>query len=65
MNDDQCNVIVKAIKELTSAVHAVGEKIEENCCYYDGDLRKEVHLIAEILEDIKDDKLKDVDYHCE
>ena len=59
MNDDQCNVIIDAIKELTDSIKEVKEAIDDlrYSSYSDSDLRKEVHLIAEVLEDIKDFKL--------
>jgi len=57
MNDEQCNALIEAIKDLTSAVHTVAENIDNICSYSDYDLRKEVNLIAKILEDIKDFKL--------
>lgn len=52
MNDEQCNAIIDAIKVLTSAVQAVADNVDTIYTYYDGDLRKEVHLIAEVIEDI-------------
>ncbi len=52
MNDEQCNTIISAIKELTTAVQTVAENIDGISSYYDHNLRKEVHLIAEVIEDI-------------
>lgn len=57
MTNDQCNAIIKAISELTNAVRDVATNIDNIYTYSDLDLRKEVHLIAEILEDIKDFRL--------
>ena len=53
MNDDQCEAIILAIDRLTAAVSEVAEKVDGIGSYYDYDLRKEVHLVAEVLEDIK------------
>lgn len=57
VTNDQCNAIIKAISELTNAVRDVATNIDNIYTYSDLDLRKEVHLIAEILEDIKDFRL--------
>jgi len=52
MNDEQCSVIVEAIKDLTRAVNEVAQNVDNIWCYSDSELRKEVHLIAEVIEDI-------------
>lgn len=57
MNDEQCKAIINAIKDLTDSVDTVATNIDNIYTYSDCDLRKELHLIAEILEDIKDFKL--------
>jgi len=57
MNDEQCMAIVDAIKDLSSAMREVSEKIDNIGYYSDYELKKEIHLIAEILEDIKDYRL--------
>jgi len=49
MTDEQCQVIVDAIKELTNAIHIVGEKIEGISSYDDCYLRGEVSKVASIL----------------
>ena len=54
MNDDQCTLIVEAIKDLTNAVREVGENIDNISCYSDHDLRKELRIIAQVLEDMND-----------
>lgn len=53
MTDEQCNVIVDAIKDLTLSVREVADSLSNISPYHDDDLRKEVHLIAEIIEDFK------------
>lgn len=57
MNDEQCIAIIDAIKELTSVIHTVSENIDNIRPYSDFDLLKELRLISEILEDIKDFRL--------
>lgn len=49
--------IVDAIKELTSATREVAEKIDYLFNYDDTNLVKQVNLVAQILEDIKDYRL--------
>lgn len=55
MNDDKCNVLVEAIKELTSAVQSVAENVSDISSYYDGELintlRKELRIIAQVIEE--------------
>lgn len=50
MNDEQCMALIDAIKELTSAVREVAENVDGISSYYDFELRKELHLIAEVIE---------------
>lgn len=57
MNDEQCNAIIFAIKELTAATLTVAENLDAIYTYSDSDLVKQVNIIAQILEDIKDYKL--------
>jgi hypothetical protein len=51
MNDEQFNLLINSINKLTTAVQQVAENIDNISPYSDYDLRKEVHLIAEVIED--------------
>ena len=52
MTDEQCNALITAIKDLTTAVRDVAENVDNiSCGYYDTDLCKEVRLVAQILEE--------------
>ncbi len=51
MNDEQCNALIEAIKELTTAVREVAENVDNISSYYDKELRKEIRLVAQILEE--------------
>ena len=57
MNDEQCTLIVEAIRDLSSAMREVSEKVDNISWYSDYDLVKQIKVIAEILEDIKDYRL--------
>ena len=57
MTDEQCNVLMDAIKDLTSAVHSVAESIDNISGFNDHDLIQEVQGIRKVLEDINEWKL--------
>ena len=57
MNDEQCMAIVDAIKDLSSAMREVAEKVDGILWYSDEALVKEIRLLSSIVEDIKDYRL--------
>lgn len=50
MNDEQCMAIIAAIKDLTDAIHIVGDNIDNIGFYSDREVVKKLQLIAEVLE---------------
>lgn len=57
MTDEQCNALIDAIKDLTSAVHNVAENIDNLPGFNDNDLIQEVKGVRKVLEDINEWKL--------
>lgn len=52
MTDDQCNLIIEAIKGLTLAMIQVSESVDNIYSYNDTDLVKQVNIVAQVIEDI-------------